>query len=286
MDGFRAALFCQADGKVVIQSRHQRSLTRAFTDVVDTVATCLSPGTVLDGELVVMAGGRVDFAALQRRLASRRIEAPATLVAFDVLARDGEDVRGLPCHTRRELLEQLIPDGQTGLAVVPMTTDPLAAAVWMSHGERGIEGVVSKNVNHSYNPHRHRWHKIRARVTSEAIVGGVIGSLEAPRAVIVGRHDARDRLRIVGRSVSLPKQVSGQLGGLLRPARGSHPWPTEIPSGRLGLPGGAPVTYTPVQPELVVEIDTDQSVEAGRYRHAVRVVRLRLDLTAADLGSW
>jgi ATP-dependent DNA ligase len=38
---------------------------------------------VVDGELVVMTGARIDFQALQRRLASRRVETPATLVVFD-----------------------------------------------------------------------------------------------------------------------------------------------------------------------------------------------------------
>jgi ATP-dependent DNA ligase len=69
MDGYRAALFRQQD-KVVLQSRQQRSLTRHFSDVAEIAASCLAPGTVLDGELVVMNGDRIDFAALQRRATS------------------------------------------------------------------------------------------------------------------------------------------------------------------------------------------------------------------------
>ncbi|MDX6584557.1 MAG: hypothetical protein QOI10_3741 [Solirubrobacterales bacterium] len=49
-------------------------------------------GTAVDGELVVMTGPRIDFQALQRRLATRRVEASATLVAFDLLAHDGADL--------------------------------------------------------------------------------------------------------------------------------------------------------------------------------------------------
>jgi ATP-dependent DNA ligase len=91
MDGYRAALFRQQD-KVVLQSRQQRSLTRHFSDVAEIAASCLAPGTVLDGELVVMNGDRIDFAALQRRATSSRIDdAPATFVAFDLLAHRGDD---------------------------------------------------------------------------------------------------------------------------------------------------------------------------------------------------
>lgn len=39
-------------------------------------------GTVLDGEVVVMVGSRVDFPALQRRLTSHRVADPAYLVVL------------------------------------------------------------------------------------------------------------------------------------------------------------------------------------------------------------
>jgi hypothetical protein len=68
------------------KSRQQRSLTRHFSDVAEIAAACLPVDTVLDGELVVMSADRIDFAALQRRATSARIDAPATFVAFDVLA--------------------------------------------------------------------------------------------------------------------------------------------------------------------------------------------------------
>jgi ATP-dependent DNA ligase len=77
----------------------------------------------LDGELVVMTGP-LDFQALQRRLATRRVEASATLVAFDLLAHDGADLRALPYLQRRDRLEQLIATSGTGLAVIPWSKIP------------------------------------------------------------------------------------------------------------------------------------------------------------------
>jgi ATP-dependent DNA ligase len=64
------------------------------------------------------------------------------LVAFDLLAHDGADLRALPYLQRRDRLEQLIATSGTGLAVVPMTADPLGAAAWLRHGDCGIEGVL------------------------------------------------------------------------------------------------------------------------------------------------
>jgi ATP-dependent DNA ligase len=63
---------------------------------------------------VLWTEGRIDFAALQRRLypgASRAdqlsVEMPAAYVAFDLLAVDGTDIRPKPYSARRALLEDL-----------------------------------------------------------------------------------------------------------------------------------------------------------------------------------
>jgi len=113
-DGARTICLHTAKGRVQLQSRQQRPLI-AFPDIVDIVSQRLPPGTVVDGELVLMTGSRIDFQALQRRLASRRVEAPATLVVFDLLAHNGQDLRSLPQAQRRHRLEQLIA---TWLAMV------------------------------------------------------------------------------------------------------------------------------------------------------------------------
>jgi hypothetical protein len=41
------------------------------------------------------------------------------------------------------------------------------------------------------------------------------------------------------------------------------------------------VPYRPVEPELVVEVSADSSCERGRFRHRVRLVRHR-----ADMSPW
>jgi ATP-dependent DNA ligase len=91
-DGFRAIVFHQPGG-VYIQSRAGRPLHGYFPDIADIVAAALPVGVVLDGELIIWAGGRTSFTLLQRRLnagaAVRRIAAehPAHLVVFDLLQR-------------------------------------------------------------------------------------------------------------------------------------------------------------------------------------------------------
>jgi ATP-dependent DNA ligase len=115
---------------VLLQSRQQRPLTRYFPDVVAGIVDQLPSGTVLDGELVIYRGGRLDFAALQRRIhpsaahaARRGAVLPATLVVFDVLAIAGEDMRGRPYWARREHLEHLLRDVSAPLVLMPETRD-------------------------------------------------------------------------------------------------------------------------------------------------------------------
>jgi ATP-dependent DNA ligase len=89
---------------------------------------------VLDGELVVCRDGRLDFSALQRRLASPRAatEAPASFPVFDVLEAGGTDLRAYPCRVRRAVLHRLLDGAAPPLALVPMTTDATAARAWLT----------------------------------------------------------------------------------------------------------------------------------------------------------
>ncbi len=62
------------------------------------------------------------------------------------------------------------------------------------------------------------------RITTEAIVAPVTGSIAAPRAVLLGRYDATGRLQFVGRSASLSQAAGCALGDHLTDPAGAHPW--------------------------------------------------------------
>jgi ATP-dependent DNA ligase len=181
---------------------------------------------------VLWTEGRIDFAALQRRLypgASRAqqlsVEMPAAYVAFDLLAVDGTDIRPKPYSARRALLEALLARQLPhGPVLMPMTTDFAAARAWMLlRASAGVEGVVAKRLDHPYRANGRTWMKIRTRMTAEAIIGGVLGSLEQPEALILGRPDHRGRLRVAGRTTPLPRPARTEIATVLTPAVGGHP---------------------------------------------------------------
>ena len=66
-DGFRCIVFRDGD-EVELGSRNERPMTRYFPEVVEAVKANLPERCVLDGELIVVAGDRLDFDALQLRL--------------------------------------------------------------------------------------------------------------------------------------------------------------------------------------------------------------------------
>jgi ATP-dependent DNA ligase len=296
-DGFRALIRVDPDG-ARIRSRHGTDLTAAFADVAAAAAEQLHAGTVLDGELVVWDpdSGRLDFAALQRRLAAPRRAAvsarrrPASFVAFDILADAGVALRGHRLRHRRRVLERLGRLLDPPLQVTPATTSPDVAAAWLrdyADADVGIEGLVIKGLGQTYRPGARTWLKLRTRDTTEAVVGAVTGSPARPERLILGLPDHRaGRLRIAGSTNLLSARQQADVATYLRRPAGPHPWPPRIPAGRLagfGRRDELPVTL--VEPLLVVEIQADAAFEHGRWRHVTRYSRIRAELRPEDLSA-
>ena len=72
-----------------------------------------------------------------------------------------------------------------------------------------------KHREHGYRPRRRSW-KVRTRVTADAVVGGVIGALDAPQALLLGLPDERGRLRVAGRTVPLTLPARREIGAVRR----------------------------------------------------------------------
>jgi hypothetical protein len=198
----------------------------------------------MNGELVVARpGGRLDFMALSRCLAGggRALPGRASYVVFDALSAAGTDLRSYPYRVRRAVLERLFDGARPPLAIVPMTTNGAAAQVWLSdHLEAGIEGVVAKRLDHAYSPGKRAWSKVRGRRTAEAVVGGVLGPISGPVALVVGRRDEQGQLRVAGRTSPLPRPARAAVGQVPQARRRNAESPPHRPRPtRLGQARGA-----------------------------------------------
>ncbi len=291
-DGWRCLAFVGADG-ADLRSRAGKALAGYFPDLGAHLAR-LPAGTVLDGELIIWdtAQGRTSFSALQHRVTAGRARGtgahPATLVCFDLLQDAGDVLIDEPLTRRRARLEARLAGAPTALALCPQTTDPDVARQWMDDlAPTGVEGLVVKDLAGRYRPGRPGWWKLKRRVTTEAVVGGVTGTLTAPAALLLGRFDARGRLRYIGRTGPLTVAQGREVTATAAAADAAHPWPRPLPAGWSGqFDERQPLEYLPLRPDLVAEVVADQAYESGRLRHHIRHLRLRADLHARDVPLW
>lgn len=276
MDGWRAALFTRSG---FVQSRRNNDLAARFPEIV--TAARLLGDVVLDGELVALRAGQLDFGALTSGPGGRA-QAGVTIyyIAFDLLAEAGRDWRPQAYRHRRARLEELLAGVAPPVQLVPVTDDQQEALRWLdpSNAAVGIEGVVAKDRDQPYRAGRTGdWRKVRHTIVVDAVVVGVTGPVHYPIELVLARPDETRVLRQIGLSLPLPPR--------LRTEAGHHVEATGEPPVRLstGIFGRGRTEYHPVHPTLVVEARTEPTVHAFANRLRPTVHRLRLDLTLDDL---
>ncbi|MFD8276770.1 ATP-dependent DNA ligase [Streptomyces flaveolus] len=203
---------------------------------------------------------------------------------FDVLDTADGPLLDEPYQARRALLEGLFAHVLAAPFVLcPAATDRATAEDWLdpAWGAAGIEGVVVKGLSQRCQPGRSGWLKVRARASAEAVVASVTGRVAAPSTLLLGRYDAAGRLRFIARTAPLSATARREVGGLLSPGGAEHPWQRR--SFAVGWGSREMLDHRPVTPDVVVEFAGDSAVDEGRYRHPVRYLRVRDDLSPEQL---
>ena len=164
-DGIRAQLV-RRQGSAWLWSRGEELITDRFPDLHD-LSRALPDGCVVDGEVLAFAhGAPLSFAVLQRRIGRQKLdarilsEAPAALMAYDLLEERGKDLRELPLSERRARLGRLVQQvGQERLtlsAEVPATSWEALAAERDRSRALGVEGLMLKRLDSAYLTGRKR----------------------------------------------------------------------------------------------------------------------------------
>jgi ATP-dependent DNA ligase len=286
-DGFRCLAF-RAGDQVELRAKSGKPLSRYFPEMVALLGGLEPQCFVLDGELVIPLGETLSFDALQMRLhpAESRIrrlanETPAVFIAFDLLARPGEEsMLQTPLAQRRPALEAFYRSAgsREGLKLSPATCEVEEARQWLEKGGGALDGVIAKRLDGVYQPGERAMLKIKKQRTADCVVGGVryerssslVGSL------LLGLYNNEGKLDHVGFTATLHdldrEALTHQLERLIMPPgfTGNAPggpsrWSTER-SGE----------WEPLRPELVVEVRYDHFT-GGRFRHGTRFLRWRPD---------
>jgi ATP-dependent DNA ligase len=308
-DGFRAIVF-RGGSELFIQSRDLRPLDRYFPELHDALLAGLPDGCVLDGEIVIATPRGLDFDLLQLRLhpAASRVaklakETPASFVAFDVLAADGEDLRDLVQSERRTRLERLLKNAAPPIHLTPMTHDAAEAADWLARFEgAGLDGVIAKLATEVYQPGKRAMLKVKHVRTAECVVAGFRwhkdGKDERVGSLLLGLYDGSGRLHHVGVTSSFTMTMRRELVSELAPLREhaleQHPWRewaeaggaaemTRMPGGQSRWSAGKDLSWEPLRIERVCEVKYDH-MQGPRFRHAAVFQRWRLDKQPIDCG--
>lgn len=188
LDGIRCLAYLDADTSD-LRNKRNLPLLPTFPEL-EGLHRQAHGQCVLDGELILTdAQGKPDFEALQARsLTSDRArvqllsrQAPATFVAFDILALNGDDLTGRPLRERREILGRTVTEGSALACSRALMGD--ARALFRLTTEQGLEGIVQKRLDSRYQPGKRSrdWVKVKNHVDEDFLACGYI--LKSPHTV-------------------------------------------------------------------------------------------------------
>ncbi len=308
-DGFRTLVFRDGD-EIVLQSRDEKPMNRYFPELLAPLAATLPERCAVDGEIVIVSPGGLDFEALLLRIhpAASRVrllaaQTPASFVAWDLLALGDEDLREVPLAARRARLEQVLARAPAPVHLSPATRDHALAQDWFRRFEgAGLDGVMAKRLDAPYRAGERTMIKVKHTRSADCVVAGfrwhkkgagtMIGSL------LLGLYDDEGTLHHVGVTAAFTNTTRTQLVADLAPLRENaldgHPWRDwaeaheEANAQGQRLPGatsrwnrGKDLSWEPLRPERVCEVAYDH-MQGTRFRHAAQFVRWRPDKPPQD----
>jgi len=308
-DGFRTLVFRDGD-EIMLQSRDSRPMNRYFPELVAPLAAALPERCVVDGEIVIVGTGGLDFEALLLRIhpAESRVkllasEMPASFVAWDLLALDDEDLREVPLGIRRERLEQMLAGAEPPVHLSPATRDRALAEDWFRRFEgAGLDGVMAKRLDAPYRAGERTMIKVKHTRTADCVVAGFrwhkngVGTMVG--SLLLGLYDDQGTLHHIGVTAAFTNEVRKRLVAELMPLRENalegHPWrdwaeaQEEANAKGQRLPGattrwnrGKDLSWEPLRPQRVCEVAYDH-MQGTRFRHGAQFRRWRPDKRPED----
>jgi ATP-dependent DNA ligase len=286
-DGFRCLVFRDGD-EIVLQSKAGQPLGRYFPEVVEAARKLPPMHFVLDGEIVILDNGHIEFDELLMRIhpAASRIkklseETPATLFVFDLLVDERKrDLTGMPLGVRRPRLEKFfekIPK-KSLLRLSPKAEDVGAAERWMEQlSSIGLDGVIAKRLDIRYaSGERSAMQKIKLIRTADCVVGGFRWGSKGGKvgSLLLGLYDAEGKLNHVGFTSSFSADERGELEKALKPFMGGKGFSGAAPGGPSRWSTERTGQWVPLDPKLVCEVRYDH-FSGGRFRHGTKFLRWR-----------
>jgi DNA ligase D len=273
-DGYRTLARIE-NGSATLITRSGLDWSKRYGTLGAAFAGLDCKSAAIDGEVVVPdATGITRFGALQDALAEHHTE-KLVFYAFDLLHLDGYDLTGAPVSARKAALAGLFA-GHTGPRSPLQLSDHIEGdgqALFERAAELGLEGVVSKRTNSTYQPGRsHAWVKAKALKSGDFVIAGYTVS------------DAAEGLA----ALAVAEWVDGELHYRGKVGTGFDAGDLAMLFDRLAtLAGegepleGAPKDVIWVRPVLTAHVHYGNMTTDGMLRHAIYKGLREAELTAA-----
>ncbi len=206
-DGYR--ILCRLrEGQARLFSRNEKEWTNRFPQIAEAAARIPIESAFLDGEVAVIdEHGKTDFQALQNILQGTHTGKLVYFV-FDIPFCAGYDLTQTPLIKRKELLlKKLLSLKHSNGESQVLYADHIVGqgeSVFQSACRLGLEGIVSKRADSSYEKGRGRnWIKVKCSMRQEFVVGGFTdpgGSRIGFGALLLGYYSPQGRLVYAGRT--------------------------------------------------------------------------------------
>jgi len=194
-DGFRCQIHKKGE-KVWIFSRRLENMTHMFPELIEgTLSQIKADEVIFEGEAIGYDENTGTFYPFQLTIQRKRKygiskaaeEIPLKLFAFDLIYKDGEDYTVRPYEERRRTLESIIEDGRV---IAPSERRIVSTAKELEDYfeycvERGLEGIVAKDLRAPYIAGARKWAWIKLKRSYKGELSDTID------AVIVGYFKGR-----------------------------------------------------------------------------------------------
>jgi DNA ligase D-like protein (predicted ligase) len=281
LDGERCLAFAGEAG-VRLLTRNKKNITGTYPEVAAALTAQRAGEFVVDGELVAFDGPATSFARLQQRMQvavpspALIRQVPVIFYLFDILYRDGEDLRPRPLLARKDALGELAFRGPLRFSTHRTGT---GEAHWREACRRGWEGVIAKRAASPYRAGRTKdWLKFKCENAQEFVIGGYTdpqGSRAGFGALLIGYYDPAGQLVYAGKvGTGFDERT---LRSMLARLRGLSRRAAPFAAGELPRSG---VHW--VEPRLVAQVGFAEWTSAGQLRHP-RFLGLRDDKEPAEV---
>lgn len=261
-DGFRSLAFIDHE-RISLLSRTAQKWNSKFPAIVEDLKK-IKNSVILDGEIVVLdESGKSAFHMMQNY---QKGKGALCYYVFDILFKDGEDLRETPLITRKEILKKWISPFTFSHIRYCDHVIQKGKAFFNKAVEHNLEGIIGKKLSSSYQSKRSSdWVKIKTGMRQEVVIGGFSapqGSRQKFGALLTGVYNDKKELEYVGRvgggfTDSELKEVFSQLEPLIQE---KCPFKNKPPSSKA-------VQW--VKPKLICEVAFTEWTEGHNMRHPI-----------------